>query len=370
MRLFLIFINIICLGFLGLFWSCGSEKKITEPVIRPVRTIIIGGVTNKRLRTFSGVIKSGQEAKLSFKVAGTVRKIFVKVGQKVKAGTLLAQLDSKDYQLQVQQVKAGLDQARAQVINTKSSYERVRGLYENRNASKSQLDAARAGYESGKASVRSLEKQLEITKLKVSYTKLRAPVDGSIAGLNMEINENVGGGIPVILLTSGKKMEVLLSIPESLISKVKEGEKATIKVDAIPNKLFNGIIKEVGVSSTNVGSAFPVTVQIIDGSQKLRSGMSAEVSFAFTVDVKKAAFIVPSFAVGEDREGRYVFTVKIIDSESDTPLGIVERNNVTIGDITDEGLEIHTGLKEGDCVVTAGISRIKPGQKVKIQQKK
>ncbi|MCP4221347.1 MAG: efflux RND transporter periplasmic adaptor subunit [bacterium] len=349
-----------------LTFSCGDKKTEKKEIIRPVRTQTVYAAGAERMRTFSGTIKSGQEARLSFKVSGTIRSIHIKVGDKVKAGKLLAEMDRKDYQLQVQQAEAGLDQGRAQALNAASAYERVRGLYENRNASKSSLDSARAGYESATASVRSMEKRLELAKLQLSYTRLYAPVDGSIAGLNTEVNENVGAGAPVILLTGGKKLEVNVSIPEILISSVKEGEKVTIKVDALKDKPLTGIIKEVGVSTTNVGAAFPVTVQIAEKEAQLRSGMSAEVTFNFKSDSKKKVILLPPFAVGEDRDGRYVFTVK----KQGEGQGIIERKKVETGDITAGGLEILGGLTDGDIVVTAGLSRIKKGQKVKLQPEK
>ncbi|MCP4155098.1 MAG: efflux RND transporter periplasmic adaptor subunit [bacterium] len=364
-KLFIIKLGIVVILSV-LFYNCGSKAEQKKEILRPVRTQTVYAAGSKRERTFSGTIKSGQEAKLSFKVSGTIRKIHVKVGDKVKAGKLLTEMDRNTYSLQVQDAEAGLDQARAQVLNAKSNYERVRGLYENRNASKSNLDAARAAFESGTAQVRSIEKKLELAKLQLSYTRLYAPVEGAIAGVNGEVNENVSAGMPLIMLTGGKKLEVGISIPEILITRVNQGGNVSVKVDALPGKLFNGIIKEVGVASTSMGATFPVTVQIEGQSAELRSGMSAEVTFDFKAEAGKKSFLVPAFAVGEDRDGRYVFTVKKIDETS----GTIQRKKVTTGDITTEGLEVLSGLSDGDIVVTAGVSRIKPGQKVKLQPEK
>lgn len=355
---------LIIILFAGFLTYCGSEEKTVEKVIRPVRTQTVYAVGGERVRTFSGAVKAGREAKLSFKVPGNVTRIHVKTGDTVKARALIAELDARDYRLVVQQTEAALDQVKASRLNAKSSYDRVRGLYENRNASKSDLDAARAGYESAQASLRSTEKQLELAKLKVSYTRLYAPVDGSIAGVNVEVNENVGAGMPVVVLTSGKKLEVNVSIPGIMISQVKEGEKVSIKVDALPGKILAGVIVEVGVSPMAGGAAYPVTVRIEENPPELRAGMSAEVSFRLVSagNAKKETILVPTVCVSEDRKGRFVYTVKA----EDETYGTIVRKEVKTGDITSDGLEILSGLADGDMVVTAGVSRIKPGQKVKL----
>ncbi len=345
--------------------NCGSKEKKVKEIIRPVRAITVYATGGERMRTFSGTTKAGQEAKLSFKVPGTISRIHVKVGDTVNANDLIAQLDAKDYRLVVQQTEAALDRAKANELSARSSYDRVRGMYENQNASKSDLETARAAYESARASLRSTGKQLELARLKVGYARLYAPVKGSIASVLKEVNENVAAGMPVVLLTSGKKLEVEVSIPEILISLVKEGQKADVKVDALPGKTLSGIIIEVGVSPIGGGAAYPVTVRIEETPPELRSGMSAEVSVRLASSGKEERIVVPSVAVGEDRSGRFVFTVKPLD---DT-FGTIARKDVETGDITSEGLEILSGLSDGDMVVTAGISRIKPGQKVKLPAK-
>ncbi len=352
----------ILVVFAAFFYHCGSGPEQAGEIIRPVRTHTVYAAGGERSRVFSGTIKAGQEARLSFKVPGTISRLHVKVGDSVKKGSLIAQLAPEDYSLRVQQAEAGLDQAKAQVLNARSAYERVRGLYENRNASKSDLDAARAAYESGNATLRSFEKQLEMARLQHSYTRLYAPVQGSIAGINAEVNENVGAGTPVVLLTGGKKLEVRVAIPESLITGIREGEQVSIAADALPGKALTGTIKEVGVASTSTGSTFPVTVQLDETPKDLRSGMSAEVTFRFKSAGKSKSIMVPAFAVCEDRGGRFVYTVKPLDAAT----GTIERKAVKSGDITGDGIEILSGLAEGDMVVTAGVSRIKPGQKVKL----
>jgi multidrug efflux system membrane fusion protein len=343
--------------------SCG-EEKVMEEIIRPVRYQMVYMTGGNRVRAFSGTAQAGMESNLSFKVAGTVQRIAVTIGDNVRMGQVLAVIDPEDYRLKVQQAEAALEQAKSQARYAADAYNRAMQLYENRTYSKSNLDAARAASEGANAAVSALEKQLELAKRQLNYTILRAPVNGSIAQVNCEVNENIQIGQTIFTLTSGSQIEVKISIPEVLISQIQERDITTVKFDAIPGKEFSATVTEVGVAATSMANTFPVTVRLDQSEPQIRPGMAAEVTFRFESDDKPERFIVPLASVGEDFHGRFVYVV--IPFEENDNLGIIERRNVTIGDLTADGLEIFQGLLDGDRLVTAGVSRIKNGQKVKI----
>lgn len=345
------------------YYSCGDKETVQE-VIRPVRYIEVFSTGGNRVRTFSGVAQAGVESNLSFKVAGTVQKMWVKVGDNVKAGQRIALIDPADYQLQVQQAQAALQQAEAQQRNADAAYERAMQLYENRNISKSDLDAARAAAESADAAVKSMEKQLELAQRQLNYTQLTAPIEGDIAQVSVEVNENVRSGQNIVSLTAGSQIEVKISVPEVLITQINEGKKVTVTFDAVPGREFEATIIEVGVAAVEMTAAFPVTIRLDRASQEIRPGMAASVSIGFESTNQKERFIVPSSAVLEDRQGRFVFTVKPVSDQPD--FGIVHRRPVSVGELTAEGLEIMQGLKDGDWVITAGMSRISDGQRVRL----
>jgi RND family efflux transporter MFP subunit len=353
---------LVLLSIILLTTSCGKKQEAEEEVIRPVRYQQVYATGGTRTRTFSGAAKSGLESNLSFKLGGTISRINVKVGDNVNTGQLIAQLDSKDFQLQVQQAEAALEQAKAQALNAKANYDRTRSLYENNNASKSELDRTRAAYESANASVSSAEKQLELARSQVGYTRLTAPFTGVISAVNVEVNENVNAGTPIVTLTGEAKPEVELSVPEMLITQIKEGKEVTITFDAIPDKVFTGIISEVGIATSQYSTTYPVTVQLKDTDPDIRPGMVADVEIKFESSKDKELLIVPSHAVMEDEKGRFVYVAEPLDDTYAT----TKRVEVKIGDITTEGLEITEGLIDGELVITAGVSRIKEGMKVKL----
>ncbi len=342
--------------------SCGEEEKAPEPVIRPVRYQQVFSTGGSRERVFSGTSQAALESKLSFKVSGTVSRVAVKVGDAVVVRQLIAQLDPKDYELQVQEAEAALSSAGAQARNAQRNLVRVRALYENHNASRNDLDAAQAAATSAGAQVRSAEKRLELAQSQLSYTRLVSPVKGSIAAVTVEENENVSPGQPVALLTSGSQLEVEVAIPEILIAQIREGDEVAIAFDAIQNKRFSGVVTEVGVAATGMATTFPVTVRLSRTDPDCRPGMAAEVTFRFgSADSRERILVLP-VAVGEDRQGRFVFVVE----SAEGGFGVVRRRAVAVGELTADGIEIMEGLKDGDLVVTAGISRIRDEQKVRL----
>lgn len=356
-------LNLMFFAFsLLLLSSCEKEKAEIKEVIRTVRYKQVFSTGGERVRSFSGVAQSGLEAKLSFKVSGTVSNVSVKVGEKVKSGQLIAEIDPKDYKLQVQQAEASLEQAKAQARNARASYDRVKGLYENKTASRQDLDQARAASESASSTVEAATKKLELSKLQLSYTKLKAPTKGSIAQVEVEKNENVQAGRTIALLTSGSEIEVKIGIPEILISQIKEGDAVQVTFDAIKGTIFSATVTEVGVASTGSTTTFPVTVRLQKSGDKLRSGMAAEVSFTFSSNDLRERVMTPSVAVAEDRNGKFAYIVQPTDDEFAT----VKRKEVKVGELTENGLEVFEGLSDGDLVVTAGLSKLKDGQKVRL----
>lgn len=347
---------------LGIMGGCGGESAPPTELVRPVRYEKVFNTGGSRVRIFSGTARAGTRSQLSFKVAGTVEQIAVNVGDAIGKSELIAVLDDSDYRLQVQEAEASLAQAMANERNARSSYERTQALWENATASKQDLDAAQAAFESASAQVRSIEKRLELARLQVEYTRLTAPFTGAVAEVMAESNENVRAGQAVVVLTSDEKPEVSVAIPGALISQVLPGSRAAVTFAAIGDRTYPATVTEVGVTSTGFATTFPVTVCLDSSDSMVRPGMAAEVSFRFETAGTQERLIVPPVAVGEDHRGRFTFVVE----ELEEGFGVARRREVRVGDLTSEGLEILSGLVEGELVITAGVSRIKDGQRVKL----
>jgi RND family efflux transporter MFP subunit len=353
---------ILAVSIFALLLSC-QEKQESVEIIRPVRTKQVFSTGGVRTRSFSGVVKSGSESRLSFRVPGTVQQVAVEIGDKVKRGQLLARLDPTDYDIQVKEAENARDLARAAEIQAKANWDRVRSLYENKTASKSAYDAARAAYESAHEQDNIAKKRRKLARRQLEYTELRAPVDGAVSAVLVEENENVETGKTVIIFTSGSKMEVQITMPELLISQVSEGDEVIVSLDAVSGKSFKANVTEVGVSSTTFATTFPVIVQLAETDPDIRPGMAAEVSFEFKATGETEGILVPLVAVGEDRLGKFVYVVQAADSG----FGIVHKKSVTIGQLDGENINVLEGLEDGEYLVIAGVSKISEGQKVKFE---
>jgi RND family efflux transporter MFP subunit len=345
---------------LFIFTSCGDEEKIEEK-IRPVRYVEVTTGGSGSTRVFTGTAKTGIESKLSFKVAGTIKNINVKVGDFVNKGGVIAELDDIDYKIKVTEVEAGLRQAESQALNTKNNYERVKTLYETNSVSKSELDATRAQNESAVANVEGIRSTLEYARLQLSYTRLIAPVSGSIAVCNSENNENIQVGQTIAILIVGNDMEIELGIPENVINRIKTGMNVSISLPSL-NNTFDGVVSEVSPSIDVNSSTYPVSVKILNPTIDLKSGMAANVTFKFEGSSSKEDIIVPIAAVGEDSNGRFVF---LVESE-DGNIATIKKQHIQIGELTSEGFEVISGLSLNQKVATAGLQSLIDGQKVRI----
>jgi multidrug efflux system membrane fusion protein len=352
----------VCALIFGASLGCGGEPVDLAPHIRPVRYQPVYATGGSRVRSFSGVAEAGIESKLSFKVAGSIETLAVKLGDSVRAGQLIAELDATDHQLQVQQSQASLTQSEAQARRAAADYERTRSLYESRNASKNDLDQARSASESADAQMESSAKALELAQQRLSYCRLLAPISGAIAEVPVEANENVQVGQRIATMTSGDRMEVSVGVPEILIAQIREGDAVSVQFDALPNTKLGGRVSEVGVAAMGAVTTFPVTILLDERTRDVRPGMAASVAFTFTSADNRERFLVPPVAVGEDRNGRYLYVAKPTGSGMAT----VERREVTVGELTGEGLEVLEGLFEGDFLVTAGVSKLVDGQIVRL----
>ncbi|VFQ43555.1 efflux RND transporter periplasmic adaptor subunit [Desulfoluna butyratoxydans] len=339
--------------------GCSGERAAEEVHLRPVRVQKARQVAPEVSRVFSGYALASVESRLSFKVPGTLERIPVKVGDVLSAGDLVASLDDRDYRLRVQEAEAGLDQARAQARNAALSYERARRLWENDNISKSDLDRARAAWESATAQVTSIEKKRDLAKRQLGYTRLVSPMSGSVTMVLADENENTGAGVPVAILASGRRVEVHVDIPEVMISDIRAGQAVAVRFAAMGKRPFPAVVYEVGTAATGFAATYPVTLRLVDEVREVLPGMAAEATFRFPGRGGER-FLVPSHVVGQDASGPFLFAAEP-DGEGKAT---IRRLPVAVGALTQDGLEVFSGLTGDEWVVTAGMSRLSEGMRV------
>ena len=353
--------------------SCGSTDTQEEVgQLRPVRYQEIGYSGAPESHTFSGTAQSSKEAPLSFRVAGTINRIPVQIGQRIKKGALIAVIDPIDYTIQYDQSQAQLKSAQTQVksaqsqlTSSKSNYERMERLYENNSIplsefeqAKTSYEGAQSQYEAAQAQVSTASKQAQSAKNQVNYTRLTAPFTGVITAINAEENEQVNAGMPIASLSSEFNPEVSLGIPDQFISRVKAGEKVKIQFPVLPEEDFSGTINEVGFSA-GASSTYPVVVRLDKNNPAIRPGMAADVTFYLSQTQQTPVLLTPIKSVGEGPDGMFAFVLKE-EGEKYT----VRKQKINIGPLRPGGFEVKTGLKKGDKVAVAGLSSLLDGMAV------
>jgi RND family efflux transporter MFP subunit len=347
-------------AWLALLAGCEDAPVADEPSVRPVRYARVAAQGNTESRTYSGSARAELETDLSFRVGGTLTSRPVNVGNELGRGDLVAALDNTDYQVQLNEARAGLARAEAEQRNADASYKRTRDLYENQNASRTQLDSARAMAESAEAQYRAASQQVEAARLQLSYTRLTAPQQCTVAQTFAEINQNVSAGQAVVRLNCGHCAEVEVSVPDTDIAKVREGMAVTASISAVTDGQLPGIVQEVGIATGARGTTYAVTVGLQEKCENVRSGMAVDVTFQFLTTGGDGNLIVPYVAVGEDRNGNFVF---VLEPDADGRI-FANRRAVEIGAAASDGIVVTNGLAVGELIATAGVRRLSPGQQV------
>ena len=345
-----------------LFTACNSKPEKKE-AIRPVFYQKISESSIAGKRTFAGISQAENEAKLSFKVGGTLEKIHYNLGENVKKGAVLAHLNSTDYQINYEKALAAKKNADVQLASAKSAYLRIEKLYASNNASLSDFEKAKAQYESAKAMAKTAQSQLNAAKNQLNYTKMPAPFEGSISKILAKENEMIGAGRPVLIFSSNGAIEIRTQVPENVVRRIKTGKQVQIKFSAIEDKTFQGEISEIS-RSTGGASTYPVIIKLLNKSDKILPGMACTIEITFDEDPNAGnEIIVPADAVAHDEGGDFVYIVEKSDEEG---IYIARRRNVTLGGLTANGYEIKDGLNTNDIIITAGLSFMYDGRKVKL----
>ncbi|WP_243545372.1 efflux RND transporter periplasmic adaptor subunit [Pseudodesulfovibrio tunisiensis] len=338
--------------------GCKDTKAGPYKPIRPVKAIRLDPSGAGKLWTFAGTAEDALESHLSFRVSGKIIRFpGDQIGRQFKTGQTVAQLDPTDYELELRQAQANLEQVRANFIRSKADVKRIRQLFERKVISKSELDQAEADFKSFEAQLSAAAKKLDIARKHLSYTTLPAPFDGWIGSVSVNVHQNVSAGQTVATLTAGRQMKMYVSVPDTLIAMVTEGDKVTVSFDALPDRSMTGRVTEISMGALG-GSSYPVKVHLDNKDQAIRSGMTGHVTFLG--QGKDTRIVIPPAALRSDPDGTR--SVWVVDESDST----VHARVVDPGPLTPYGIEIRNGLESGDVLVIRGVHALSEGLKVRL----
>ncbi|CCH50125.1 efflux RND transporter periplasmic adaptor subunit [Pseudodesulfovibrio piezophilus] len=348
----------VVMSCLVLLQACGGGQEEVAAPPRPVKTMIVKEYDIGQQWTFAGTAEDALETQLSFRVGGKIIAFpGEQIGRKFSKGAVIARLDPSDYELEYRQAKANLEQVRANYVRAKADMQRNTELYRRSVISRGELDQIEADFKSYEAQLSASAKQLDIARKHLSYTTLNAPFDGWIGEVQAQVHQNVASGQAVASFNAGREMKMYVAVPDTLIAQVHEGDKVEVRFDALPGTILFGKVMEVSVDST-ASSTYPVKVYLDNKNRLLRSGMSGQVSFLGRESSGARYFVPPVAVLGKTDGTRSLW---IVDPATST----VSSQTVTIGSLSEHGLEIVEGVKKGDIIVTRGVHHLKEGLKVR-----
>lgn len=327
--------------------SCGNGKKVApaaaaaEQVAEeaPLVTVVtVGKQDVPQTAVYTSSVEPYAKNNIAPQTSMRISKINVEVGDFVRAGQILAEMD-----------KLQLQQAELQMKNNETEYNRLKGLYDAGGLSKSDLDAIELSYKVSKTSYENL----------LQNTILRSPINGVVTARNYDKGDMYSMSQPIYTVEQIAPVKLLVGISESDYSKVKKGNEVKITVDAFPGKVFAGKINRIYPTINESTHTFNVEVIVPNRDNVLRPGMYARVTVQFGVN---NSVVVPDTAIVKQTGSGERF-VYILNAD-----GTVTYQNVKLGRRIDSMYEILSGIEDGAKVVTEGQVRLKDGVKVTIAE--
>lgn len=251
----------------------------------------------------SGTINPVNTVSVGSTVSGLIKEIYVDFNSEVKKGQLMAQIDPANFEAQVQQNQAQIANAQANLARLqavtdydKLMYERYKNLYEKNFVAKSELDQKESTYKSDLAQISAARAQisqyqatLKTAMTNLGYTKIIAPVDGTVISREIDLGQPVAASFQAPeLFTIAQdltKMQIEVNVSEADIGKVDEGQNVTYTLDGYADSVFNGKVTQVRLASTNTSNVvtYSVIVDVENNDLKLKPGMTANVSIITNV---------------------------------------------------------------------------------------
>lgn len=347
------------LGLLGLLTACGQEApKAAE--VRPVRTIVIDPKPIEEDRQAIGEIKARQESDLGFRIAGKLISRPVEVGVSVRKGELLARLDEQDYVNRRKSAEADVAAAEAVLVEAQGAEGRLRQLLSTGTTTRANYDAALRNLRSGEAKLESAKAALALSKDQLKYAELHADFDGVVTAVGAEPGQVINVGQMVVRLAPPSEKDAVFAISEAALRGRPEGDKPEITVSLLssPSISVQGVAREISPVADPATRTYQVKVTLQNPPEQMRFGASV---IGRLKGATAPVAVLPGSALF-DKNGKPA--VWVVQPGTDT----VTLKNVVVARYETDRVVISDGLAKGDIAVTAGVNRLRDGQKVRIAE--
>lgn len=336
--------------------SCGGDQlgeyQSGPPVAVKSYTVTTADVPQSF--EFTGTLKGDKQTRLSTKIMGQITYLPFEEGDKVSKGETLLKIRSDDLEAKKAQVKAGKEEANAALTNIEANYNRIKTLYENKTATQKEMDDIQMAYDMTKAKVKQVEEMEREVNDYLTYSNLKAPIDGYIVMKMAQEGDIAAPGMPLVVIEGMEQLKVVAQVPESQIGLFTIGDEVKIRIDAL-DRSYAGTVEQVNPGANPASRQFRIQVLLSETDDNLKSGMYAKV-----VLEKGAREVV---AIDEEwlvKRGQLT-GVYTLNSNQEAMLRWVRT-----GKKIDGKIEILSGLNNGETIIAAADGILRDGQKVKV----
>lgn len=406
--LLLVILAAVVVGAMQLISKRPAAKEAEPPRQRPapaVRTTVVDPTRLVEQGSFPGEVRASATVDITSRVAGRLGAVRVDEGSFVAAGGLVARIDDPELVLTIKQAEAAVEVQRARLAQIRAGprapevaqaeaavaqaevslaaaereLARAQQLFADGLVARATVDRAQTDVELARARVQGTREQLALvrhgprpedveaqaaqvrqaqavvaqTRARLRELRITSPIGGVVTRLNVEAGAVISSQTVVATVATLRPIEVHVPLPETDLSRLRKTSLVRIRVDALPDRLFEGKIARVGPALDAASRSARLVVVVTNADLALRPGMFARATVVFD---ERQAIVVPSDAIVRRGEATVVFVVK-----DDT----VEERMVRIGYIEESRSEIVEGLRAGEAIVTAGQQGLRDGMKVR-----
>ena len=357
--------TIVLASVTALLVACTKPAPPEEP-IRAVKVMTVGVNTFSSGYEFAGEVKAQVESRLGFRVGGKIIKRQAEMGQRVKAGQVLAQLDPQDYKLAADAARAQLQVAATNRDLAAADYKRYKELKEQNFISGAELERRESVFKAAQAQFEQAQSQLTVQGNQASYASLVADVAGVVTAIEAEPGQVVTAGTPVVRLAADGPRDVVFSVPEDKVSSIKQGMVVKVRgwAQDAQTPAGTGKVREVSASADPATRTYQVKLALDGKVPSPPLGATMYVLPEGLGGVQGMSVIkLPTSALRRDGKASAVW---LLDKASMT----VKSQTVQIATADGNEAVIAAGLQPGMVVVSAGVHVLSPGQKVTIYQER
>ncbi len=341
---------------IALLAACGRGAEELPPEVRPVRTMTIAVNAADGSLALSGTVQAENEINQSFRIDGRLIERSVNVGDRVRAGQLVARLDSQNEETGLQSARAQLAAAQARLVEAANNFDRMRDLVAENAVSRAQFDQAEANRTAAASQLESARAQVRLAENRLGYTRLESSVSGVVTATGAETGEVVGAGRMIVQVAREGARDAVFDVPARLKNDALGTDpEVTVTLAADPRVTAVGRVREVAPRADAVTGTFRVRIGLIDPPDAMRLGST--VTGRMQLGAVEGIEIPASAVFRSERQS----AVWLVDRES----GAVTARNIEVANSTPSSVIVASGLQPGDVIVTAGVLALRPGQKVR-----